>query len=57
VQGLLPQSDVYPPTITQSAIPGVTKGLQLTVTVRWKAPDALAPSNHVAIGFVSEPTD
>ena len=57
VQGLLPQADVYPPTITQAAIPGMGKGLQLTVTIRWKAPDALTPSNHVAIGFVSEPTE
>ena len=57
VQGLLPQADVYPPTITQTAIPGMARGLQLTVTVQWKAPDALTPSNHVAIGFVSEPTD
>lgn len=57
VQTLLPQANVYPPTITQSAIPGMPKGLQLTVTIQWKAPDALTPSNHVAIGFVSEPTE
>jgi type IV pilus assembly protein PilV len=57
VETLLPQSDVYAPTITQTAIPGVTRGVQLTVTVQWKAPDALTPSNHVAIGYVSEPND
>jgi type IV pilus assembly protein PilV len=28
---------------------------RMTVTVRWKAPDALAPSNHVAVGYISEP--
>lgn len=54
VNQLLPQSDLYPPTITQTAIPGMDRGWQLTVTVYWKAPDALAPSNHVAIGFVTD---
>ncbi len=57
VNQLLPQSDVYPPTITQTVIPGIVRGAQLTVTIQWKAPDALVPSNHVAIGFVSEPND
>ncbi|HTO22838.1 MAG TPA: pilus assembly protein PilV [Spirochaetia bacterium] len=57
VNTLLPQSDIYPPTITQSVIPGMTRGQQLTVTIQWKAPDALTPSNHVAIGFVSDPAE
>ena len=57
VQSLLPQSSVYPPTITQTTIPGMTKGIQLTVTIQWKAPQALVPSNHVAIAFISEPAD
>jgi type IV pilus assembly protein PilV len=57
VEQLLPQANVYTPTITQTAIPGMARGQQLTVTIRWKAPDALTPSNHVAIGFVSEPTE
>ena len=59
VNQLLPQSDVFTPTITQTAIPGmpVARGTQLTVTIQWKAPDALVPSNHVAIGFVSEASE
>lgn len=57
VEQLLPQADIYPPTITQAAIPGMTRGQQLTVTIQWKAPDALTPSNHVAIGYVSEPDE
>ena len=43
----------YPPTISQTAIPGITNGFQLTVTVQWKAPDALTPSNHVVVAYVS----
>lgn len=54
VTSLLPQANLYPPTITRTAIPGMDRGWQLTVTVYWKAPDALAPSNHVAIGFVTD---
>ena len=57
VGALLPQATTYPPTITQAPIPGIVRGAQLTVTIQWKAPDALTPSNHVAIGFVSEPSD
>ena len=57
VNQLLPQSDIYPPTITQSPILGMPRGVQLTVTIQWKAPDALTPSNHVAIGFVSHPAE
>ena len=57
VQALLPQSSVYTPTITQTAVPGMPRGTQLTVTIQWKAPDALVPSNHVAIGFITESQD
>lgn len=56
VQALLPQANLYPPTITMATIPGMDRGRQVTVTVYWKAPDALAPSNHVAIGFVTDTT-
>ncbi|APV49702.1 hypothetical protein BWI17_08420 [Betaproteobacteria bacterium GR16-43] len=55
VNSLLPQATTYPPTITQTPIPGMANGAQLTITVQWKAPDALTPSNHVAIAYVSEP--
>jgi type IV pilus assembly protein PilV len=54
VEALLPQSNVYPPTITQTPIPGMSYGAQLTITVQWKAPDALVPSNHVAVAYVSQ---
>jgi type IV pilus assembly protein PilV len=57
VEALLPQAATYPPTITQTPIPGIVSGQQITVTIRWKAPDALVPSNHVAIGYVSMPSD
>jgi hypothetical protein len=30
-------------------------GRQVTVTVRWRAPDAVAVSNHVAVAFISDP--
>lgn len=55
VNALMPQAAVYPPTIQAIAIPGVAGGQQLSVTVRWRAPDALAPSNHTAIGYISDP--
>ena len=55
VNALMPSSGTYPPTVAIAPIAGVTKGRQVTVTVRWKAPDALAPSNHIAIGYISDP--
>ena len=30
-------------------------GKQVTVTIRWKSPEAVTVSNHVAIAFVSDP--
>jgi type IV pilus assembly protein PilV len=59
----LPGALTYPPTIQviPSVIvvqpnPRVEQNVrQVIVTIRWKAPDALAPSNHVAIGWISEP--
>ena len=57
VNQLLPQSNIYTPTITQNVIPGINAGRELVVTIRWKAPDAIAPSNHVAIGYVSMSAD
>ena len=54
VKALLPQAAAYPPTITQTAIPGIVNGWQLTITVQWKAPDALTPSNHVTVAYVTQ---
>jgi type IV pilus assembly protein PilV len=51
VETLLPQAAAYPPTITSVA--GDASGYILTITVRWKAPDALTPSNHVAVAYVT----
>lgn len=51
----LPGASAYPPTIGILDIPGPTPTKQVTVTVRWKAPDALTPSNHIAIAYISDP--
>jgi type IV pilus assembly protein PilV len=58
----LPGALTYPPTVvvTPSVILVPPNGTrqevrQVTVTIRWKAPDAIAPSNHVAIGWITEP--
>lgn len=53
VRTLLPGSDVNGPDIA-IATPAAG-GRQVTVTLRWKAPDAVAVSNHVAVAFVSDP--
>ena len=53
VQTLLPGSDTYPPEV--AIVTPAAGGRQVTVTLRWKAPEAVAPSNHVAIAFVSDP--
>lgn len=53
VQQLLPGSDTYPPEVT--VVNPAVGGKQVTVTIRWKAPEAVAPSNHVAIAFISDP--
>ena len=53
VKSLLPGSDTFPPEV---AIDNpAAGGRQVTVTLRWKAPDAVTPSNHVAVAFISEP--
>jgi len=51
VTALMPQAAAYPPTITSVADPA--GGFRMTITVRWKAPDAITPSNHVAVSIVS----
>lgn len=53
VNALMPGSVANPPDITV-ATPG-SGGRQLTVVVRWRAPDAVAVSNHTAVAFISDP--
>jgi type IV pilus assembly protein PilV len=53
VTALMPQAGAYPPTIDTVADPG--GGYKMTITVRWKAPDAITPSNHVAVAIVTLP--
>jgi type IV pilus assembly protein PilV len=54
----LPGAGTYPPIIVIGGAtclppPGgcVTP---VTVTIRWKAPDAIAPSNHIAIAYIAQ---
>jgi type IV pilus assembly protein PilV len=50
----LPQATNYPPTITVVPTPGENSAT-ITVTIRWKGPDAVAPSNHVAVSLIADP--
>jgi type IV pilus assembly protein PilV len=60
----LPGTMTYPPiiqvlpstiTVQQAPDPLVIQQVrEVRVTIRWKAPDALAPSNHTAIGWITE---
>lgn len=54
----LPGAATYEPTVTVTAVPGMPAGngaFQVQVTVFWRAPDAITTSNHIAIGFISNP--
>jgi hypothetical protein len=53
VRTLLPGSDLNGPDVV-IATPAAG-GRQVTVTLRWKAPDAVTLSNHVAVAFISDP--
>ena len=53
VNSLLPGTVANPPDI--AIVTPASGGRQLTVTVRWRAPDAVTPSNHVAVAFISDP--
>jgi type IV pilus assembly protein PilV len=53
INTMLPGTAANPPDIA-IATPA-SGGRQMTVTVRWRAPDAVAASNHVAIAFISDP--
>jgi len=58
VNTLMPKATTYPPTIQINNLPvalGMPQARQVTVTVRWRAPDAITTSNHIAVGFVSDP--
>lgn len=55
VNTLMPQAATYPPQVQVNPLPGVGSGRQVIVTVNWRAPDALVPSRHVAIGYISDP--
>jgi type IV pilus assembly protein PilV len=66
----LPGAGTYPPTVVIGAATGPDGGpciippppefpkqcaTLVTVTIRWKAPDAIAPSNHTMITYISTP--
>jgi type IV pilus assembly protein PilV len=67
----LPGAGTYPPTVVfgpaigpdgLACLPPVAPALYptqcatpVTVTIRWKAPDAIAPSNHVAMTYITTP--
>ena len=53
VNALLPGSDANPPDV--AVVTPAAGGRQVTVTVRWRAPDAVAVSNHIAVAFISDP--
>jgi type IV pilus assembly protein PilV len=55
VQATLPGSDTYPPTIDIVNMVDPPSGRQVTVTLQWRAPDAVMTSRHVAIGFITDP--
>lgn len=46
----LPGTTLNPPTIAVNAASG-----QITVTVRWQAPKATTPSQHMAMSIVANP--
>jgi len=55
VEATLPGSVTYPPTIEIVNMATPVNGRQITVTLQWRAPDAVLTSRHVAIGYVSDP--
>jgi type IV pilus assembly protein PilV len=55
VQATLPGSDVYPPTITVVPMGDPPSGRTVTVTLQWRAPDAVMTSKHVAVGYLTDP--
>lgn len=55
VQATLPGSTVYAPTIDVQPMVNPPQGRQITVTVQWRAPDAVMTSRHVAVAYVTDP--
>jgi type IV pilus assembly protein PilV len=55
VQATLPGSDAYPPTIDITPMVDPPSGRRITVTLQWRAPDAVMTSRHIAIGYISDP--
>jgi type IV pilus assembly protein PilV len=53
VNTMLPGTAANPPDIA-IATPA-EGGRQITVTIRWRAPDAVAASHHTAIAYISDP--
>ena len=53
VNQLMPSSNAFPPTVAIAA--PAAGGRQVTVTIRWKAPEATDVSNHTAVAFISDP--
>jgi type IV pilus assembly protein PilV len=53
VHTLLPGSTTNQPSV-DIATPAAG-GRQMTVTIRWQAPDAVTPSHHTAVAFISDP--
>jgi type IV pilus assembly protein PilV len=58
VKAQLPGAATYPPTIEIAALGTgalTDPGRQITVTIQWRAPDAVMTSRHVAIGYITDP--
>jgi type IV pilus assembly protein PilV len=55
VQAQMPGSDVYPPTITVVPMVDPPTGRTITITIQWRAPDAVMTSRHVAVGYLTDP--
>jgi type IV pilus assembly protein PilV len=58
VKAQLPGAATYTPTIDVAPLGagGATgPGRQVTVTIQWRAPDAVMTSRHVAIGYITDP--
>ncbi len=53
VNRAMPNSAAFPPTVTIATPP--SGGRQVTVVIRWRAPEAADVSNHTAVGFISDP--
>lgn len=55
VQATLPGAAAYPPTIVIAPMIDPPSGRSITVTLQWRAPDAVMTSRHVAVGYISDP--